>query len=229
MRMKLRRIFPAVFASIVSLSIFVVPVSALSSDPAKMAARDVFNEETAVKLSSLIKSKLKVTDIKAPKLQKDIILSAASAPADYPTRKGMILITGDFYKGLIPTGHAAIVYSASQVIESVSNGVVMGKNDWWSSKNSSAAGSVSSTTTAQDAASAEWCKGKLGKPYNYNYFDTKTRSYFYCSQLVWASFLDNFNVDLNTSAYSIYGLGNPIHPLELLSNNLTYISYKHNW
>ena len=28
----------------------------------------------------------------------------------YPTTKGRILVTGDAYKNLIPTGHAAIVY-----------------------------------------------------------------------------------------------------------------------
>lgn len=29
----------------------------------------------------------------------------------YPTTKGRILVTGDAYRNLIPTGHAAIVYS----------------------------------------------------------------------------------------------------------------------
>jgi uncharacterized protein YycO len=232
--MKSKKILSAALAAIISLSLFVVPASAQSKpDSAKMTADEVFNQQTVDQMCIIIKSKEEVADFKAPKTEKNISASAvsasaASAPADYPTRKGMILITNDYYKGLIPTGHSAIVYSATQVVESVSNGVVMGKNDWWSSKNSSAAGSVNSTTVAQDAAAADWCKGQLGKPYNFNYFNTGTRSSFYCSQLVWASFLDNYSVDLNTSAYSTV-LGNPIHPLELLANDLTYISYKYNW
>jgi uncharacterized protein YycO len=224
-----KKILSAALAAMLSLSVFVVPASAQSTtDSAKMTADEVFNQQTVDQMSAIIKSKEKVADYKAPATNKSFNVSAASAPSDYPTRKGMILITNDFYKGLIPTGHSAIVYSTTQVVESVSNGVVMGKNDWWSSKNSSAGGSVNSTTTAQDAAAAEWCKSQLGKPYNFNYFNTSTRSSFYCSQLVWASFLDNYGVDLNTSAYST-SLGNPIHPLELLSNDVTYVSYKYNW
>lgn len=53
----------------------------------------------------------------------------------YPTTKGRILVTGDAYKNLIPTGHAAIVYSQNRVVEALSNGVVTGKNDWNKSKN----------------------------------------------------------------------------------------------
>lgn len=48
----------------------------------------------------------------------------------YPTRKGVILVTKDKYKDLIPTGHAAIIYTKTSVIESLSKGVVKGKNDW---------------------------------------------------------------------------------------------------
>ena len=54
----------------------------------------------------------------------------------YPTTKGRILVTGDAYKNLIPTGHAAIVYSQNRVVEALSNGVVTGKNDWNKSKKS---------------------------------------------------------------------------------------------
>lgn len=53
----------------------------------------------------------------------------------YPTTKDRILVTGDAYKNLIPTGHAAIVYSQNRVVEALSNGVVTGKNDWNKSKN----------------------------------------------------------------------------------------------
>lgn len=47
----------------------------------------------------------------------------------YPTRPGVILVTSDAYKNLIPTGHAAIVYNNKQVIESLSKGVSLGKNN----------------------------------------------------------------------------------------------------
>ncbi len=229
--MKSMKILSVALAALVAASVFVIPVSAENTtDTAKMAASQVFDQQKVAQMSALIKSKVKVADFKAPKAENNLSLSATitSAPSDYPTRKGQILITDDAYKGLIPTGHSAIVYSATQVVESVSSGVVMGKNDWWSSKNSSAAGSVSSTTTTQDADAAEWCKGQVGKPYNYNYFNTGTRSSFYCSQLVWASFLDKYGINLNTDVYST-PLGNPVHPLELLANDLTYISYKYNW
>ncbi len=228
--MKSMKILSVALAAIVAASVFVIPVSAENTtDAAKMTASQVFDQQKVEQMSALIKSKVKVTDFKAPKTVNNLsIATITSAPSDYPTRKGQILITNDAYKGLIPTGHSAIVYSSTQVVESVSSVVVMGKNDWWSSKNSSAAGSVSSTTTTQDADAAEWCKGQVGKPYNYNYFNTGTRSSFYCSQLVWASFLDKYGVNLNTNVYST-PLGNPVHPLELLANDLTYISYKYNW
>lgn len=43
--------------------------------------------------------------------------------SQYPVRKGVILVTPDKYKGLIPTGHAAIVYKVNKVVESLSKGV----------------------------------------------------------------------------------------------------------
>lgn len=38
-------------------------------------------------------------------------------------QEGGILVTKDKYKGLIPTGHAAIIYTKNSVIESLSKGV----------------------------------------------------------------------------------------------------------
>lgn len=48
----------------------------------------------------------------------------------YPTRKGVILVTSDSYKNLIPSGHSAIVISKSKVVESLYNDVQKGKNNW---------------------------------------------------------------------------------------------------
>jgi uncharacterized protein YycO len=79
---------------------------------------------------------------------------------------------------------------------------------------------VSSTTTTQDSSAANWCFEKREKPYNWNYLDTSTRSKFYCSQLVWASFKDNFGIDLDTSSYF-----NAIHPMELVDTSKTALIY----
>lgn len=143
------------------------------------------------------------------------------ASGSYPRRKGVILVTDDKYKGIIPTGHVAIVYSYSEVIESLENGVVKGANDWDTSKDTCYGLSVVGTTVSEDKAAADWCYSQIGKPYNWNYFNTGTRDAFYCSQLVWAAFLDNFGIDLSTSAF-----GSAIHPSELIVSDKTNIIYE---
>ena len=49
-------------------------------------------------------------------------------------------------------------------------------------------------------------------------FDTRAK--FYCSQLVWASYLDLYEIDLNTST-----LGSIITPMELVNTDKTYTIY----
>jgi uncharacterized protein YycO len=148
--------------------------------------------------------------------------SAALAPyGSYPTRKGVILVTPDAFKGLIPTGHAAIIYSTGTVVESLSNGVVTGSNNWKTTKKQAYGVTVGSTSATQDSTAANWAYGKRGKPYNWNYLDTGTRAKFYCSHLVWASFKDNFGIDLNTSAW----LG-AIHPMELVDTPKTNLLWR---
>ncbi|MBK6885391.1 MAG: hypothetical protein IPH03_02400 [Tetrasphaera sp.] len=44
----------------------------------------------------------------------------------YPTRKGTFLSTDTKFAGLIPTGHSAMVYSSSYVVESLGSGVQWG-------------------------------------------------------------------------------------------------------
>ena len=139
----------------------------------------------------------------------------------YPRRKGVILVTGDAYKGLIPTGHAAIIYDYNTVIESGSKGVVWGSNNWYDTKKTCYAVTVKRTNPSQDVKAADWCKKQIGKPYNMNLFNTSTRKAFYCSQLVWAAFLDNFNIDLNTSEFGV-----AIHPMELVNTSQTTLLYK---
>lgn len=139
----------------------------------------------------------------------------------YPTRAGVILVTSDFFKGLIPTGHAGIVYDSSSTIESVGNGVSVLKNNWHSTKNQAWGVTVNGLSDASDAQAAQWARNQVGKPYNYNYFNVNTRSKFYCSQLVWAAFKDNFGIDLNT-----WFAGSAIHPMELVATDKTYMVWR---
>lgn len=139
----------------------------------------------------------------------------------YPTRKGVILVTPDWFKGLIPTGHAAIIYSSGTVVESVSRGVTTGSNNWYATKTQAYGVTARNTTHAQDATAANWAYGKIGKPYNYNYFDTGTRSRFYCSQLVWAAYKDNFGINMNTDTF-----GNAIHPMELVNTSQNQLIWR---
>lgn len=148
--------------------------------------------------------------------------SAGTASGKYPTRKGTILVTADAYKGLIPTGHAAIVWSSSKVIESTAKGVVWGKNNWRQTKKTVYGLTVRGTTAKQDAAAADWCRKQIGKKYNYNYFNKSTRAKFYCSQLVWAAFKDLYKIDLDTSLFTKYA----VHPMELVYSSKTSLIYK---
>lgn len=147
-------------------------------------------------------------------------LSVASF-GTYPTRKGVILVTSDKYKGLIPTGHAAIIYSSDTVVESIENGVTTGDSDWNQSKTECFGVTVYGTTTAEDSQAANWCYNQIGKPYNWNYPNRWTRDSFYCSQLVYASFLDNFGIDLDTAAWL-----SAVHPMELVNSSNTYTIYE---
>lgn len=148
--------------------------------------------------------------------------SQARSMGSYPTYKGTILVTPDKLKGLIPTGHAAIIFRYDTVIESLAEGVTMGPNDWNTSKGDAYGADVKGTTSLQDQAAANWCFNQMGKPYNYNYLDTATRSSFYCSQLVWASFKDKYGIDISTDF-----AGAAIYPMEILdSPNVSVIYHK---
>lgn len=147
---------------------------------------------------------------------------AATESGSYPTRKGVILVTADAYKNLIPTGHAAIIYSKTKVVESVASGVSWGKNNWKSTKKTVFGVGVKATSEKQDAKAADWCKKRIGKAYNYNYFNVNTREKFYCSQLVWAAYKDLYGVNMNTAVF-----GSAIHPLELVSSAQTSLVYSY--
>jgi uncharacterized protein YycO len=202
-----------------------------------MAAAAINRDNAAVLAAA--RSKKVVADPKATKASKGYRLPLRGTNADRPTRQGVILVTSDAFKGLIPTGHAAIVWSKDQVIESIASGVKWGSNNWALTKKEAFGVTVKSTTVSQDSSAAAWVKKQLNKPYNLAYWNIDTRVAFYCSQLVWAAFKDNYKVDLNTSAYGYWGVErvcpsstslpcilvpkyyNPVHPMELVATSLT--------
>lgn len=147
--------------------------------------------------------------------------TARDITGTYPTEKGQILVTSDSYLGFIPCGHSAIVYSPTNVVEAGFSGVTLGNNNWVDTKESIYGVSVTKTSPTENALAADWCYTKIDKPYNYNYFNTKTRDKFYCSQLIYAAFKDNFNIDLNTKIF-----GSAIHPMELVNNSNTVTIYR---
>jgi len=139
----------------------------------------------------------------------------------YPTRKGVILVTADWYKGLLPTGHSGIIWSNATVVESLANGVTTGPNNWNLTKNTCYGVTTYDTTVEEDAKASDWCYSQIGKPYNYNYFNPYTRSTFYCSQLVYASYLDLYGINLDTISYL-----NAVHPMELVNSSETFTIYQ---
>lgn len=202
---------------LVLLICFAGTVSASAAEALPMSAEEVFPEEQVKALQEKNATLPLYYD-------KDDMgscrINSTRASGTYPTRKGVILVTDDKYKGLLPTGHAAIIYSSTRVVESLENGVVMGANDWNTSKSTCYGVTVRGTTISEDASAATWCYRQLGKAYNFNYFNTGTRTKFYCSQLVWAAFYDNYGIDLSTSAF-----GSAIHPSELVDSSNTYTIY----
>lgn len=144
-----------------------------------------------------------------------------NAVGTYPTRKGVILVTPDKLKGIIPTGHAAIIYTSTRVVESLSGGVTTGNNDWNKTRTKAYGVTVSGTTTTQDSNAANWCYNQIGKSYNWNYLNVSTRKSFYCSHLVWASFLDLYGINLDTSSYGV-----AVHPMELVNTSKTVKIYE---
>ena len=94
----------------------------------------------------------------------------------YPRSKGSILVTKDAYKNLIPTGHAAIVYSKDVVIEALAQGVVKGRNNWNMSKKTCYGAKVVAASTAKQQKAANWAYKQIGKKYNYNFTDINRSS-----------------------------------------------------
>lgn len=144
----------------------------------------------------------------------------------YPTRKGVILVTDDPYMGVFKVGHAAIIYSSTQVVEANPPGVEMGPNNWNKAKNQAYAVSVKTTTAAQDSAVADWCYNQLGKLYNKNFYRMDYRDKFYCSHLIRSGYLDKYNIDLDTPDFNLGEGMKAIHPMELVNTSKTSLIYR---
>lgn len=192
-------------------------VEILAQEDSNLTIEEIFPEEEVKKLEESARNSLIYYD----KDENDELqLNLSRSTGTYPTRKGVILVTEDKYKDIIPTGHAAIVYSSGYVVESLADGVVMGKNNWNITRETCYGVTVIGTTVAADGVVADWCYNQIGKPYNYNYLNVSTRETFYCSQLVWAGFKDVCGIDLNTIAF----LG-AVHPIELVDSSNTGTIY----
>jgi putative cell wall-binding protein len=145
--------------------------------------------------------------------------------------KGRILITSDPAFGALPTGHAAITYSkeSNNAVSALDSGVTLEDNDWDKRHATCFVVDVTSTTAAQDATIADWCYSQIGKPYNWNFINTRTRSSFYCSQLIWAGYLDVLGINIDTSFLGTSGVSAVaiVYPMELLDTPLTKLLYQH--
>ncbi len=97
-------------------------------------------------------------------------------------------------------GHSGIVYDENRTIEAhKAEGVHYGKPDTW--YNRSSLYILSSKDTSDMSAAVNYAEKQLGKPYNKNYFDHETTDKFYCSQLVWRSYLDGLGINLCPGAW----------------------------
>lgn len=200
--------------SIITCLIFVMSLSIISF------AADSTDIPNANSVEEDVELAIALADSQPIVADKGVTTRAVSGT--YPTRKGVILSTptNASLGGVTFVGHAAIIYSASKVVESLGNGVTTGNNNWNTVKTKCYGVTVVGTTTAEDTAAADFCYRQIGCPYNYNFLNVSTRSKYYCSQLVWASFFDLYSIDLNTST-----LGNIITPMELVNTDKTVTIY----
>lgn len=142
-------------------------------------------------------------------------------------RDGVICITDSSTWGF-NHGHAGIVGIAPHyymVIEAnPDDGVALHYGEWGKKRFSNQKVwqvGVTSTTVQQDHDAAVWADSQVGKKYNWNFLDPYTRKSFYCSQLVYAAYLDTAGVDLNTSK-----MGQVVLPYELLDNPKVTLIYR---
>lgn len=151
-----------------------------------------------------------------------------AAMGNWTWRDGVICITDSHAKSpLFNNGHAGIVAAApyyDATIEANTGDGVQPKYGHWNIRfngNKVYQYGVAKTTVQQDQKAALWAAKQIGKAYNHNFFDIKTRNKFYCSHLVWAAYKDTANVDIGTWEW-----GHAIHSFELMSSKETTLIYR---
>lgn len=204
--------FKKVACCLLAMGMLVVQPEFIHAAEKPAPAEEVFDQETVDKLVQKAREEVKKEALKRNVKARNGIMNFGV----HPEYKGLILVTTDAFKGLIPTGHAAIVWNKKVVYEAVKKGVSEGANDWEQSKDEFYGVQVKDATAQQDQQVARFCKAQVGKPYNLNYYEVATRKKFYCSQLVWADFLDKTGINLNEPDF-----GKAIHPMELVNTDKT--------
>ena len=195
----------------------------ISSNLSNVSALDYTNDQDTIFPKEEVNEL--ITKANNLEINRDDKLKTRTATGTYPTRKGVILVTDDAYKGVIKTGHSAIIYTSSTVVEANEPGVEIGPNNWNTSKNQAYAVTVKDTTSKQDISAAEYCYSQLGKLYNWNFYRMDYRDKFYCSQLIRSAYLDLYDIDLNTGDFDIL-TGKAIHPMELVNTSKTKLIYR---
>lgn len=137
-------------------------------------------------------------------------------------KKGQPLVTMDSSTcEEIPfIGHAGIVYSEYNTIEANpfrTDGVHYGDpDDWWCKKTLYI---LSSKDTSNMSDAANYSNKQIGKRYNWSFWDHETTDSFYCSQLVWRSYLDGLGIDLCPGALNV------IYPSDILDSSRLNLDY----
>lgn len=211
---------------IIILSIFLGLVSFTSkSSP---LGKDDFIPADQVFKNEDIEKAIKEADQKP--IESDGSVTLRSSAGRYPRKKGTILVTSDKYMGVLPTGHAAIVYSHDRVVEANKLRVEFGKNNWFKNKEQVYGVVVRNLSNTAMQRAADYCRRQLGKPYNYLYYRLDRRDAFYCSHLVYAAHKDLFRIDLNTNANDFTAPSGvrwkAIHPMELVNTHKTRLIYR---
>lgn len=146
----------------------------------------------------------------------------------YPVKTGEILASP--YNGdtsLKITGHAAIVFTTTVVIESISSGVQFGPNNWDTERKLCYGGRTDNVSDARMADAGHWCNGirDAGAPYTLNLTlsNTDPKKGFYCSQLVYNGYRHGIGVLISdiTTGYLM-----PMNIFDSPNVYSTYIEYE---
>ena len=111
-------------------------------------------------------------------------------------------------------GHAGIVWDGMTSIEAQpKEGVCFRSSNTWLDKRKTVYILKCPEKYDHTQPVRDWAETQIGKPYNWNYFDRKTTDSFYCSQLVWRSYLDSLNINLCPGAVSY------VSPADILNSS----------